>query len=158
MDTLPDKVTFGFGELGMKRNYLSAKMFLKTTDKLRGERDFGDEEDGGLVGIKNLLGELEIDIGFTGTRNAVKQFSVSFDGLEFGKGLFLSGIKGDLFTSGGSRRGICSGGGDGGWGCDPNGRGVNSGGGIGSCSGRFFATIFLDAEGEKKIGGFGDWI
>lgn len=79
MDTLPDKVTFGFGELGMKRNYLSAKMFLKTTDKLRGERDFGDEEDGGLVGIKNLLGELEIDISFTGTGDAVKEFGVSFD-------------------------------------------------------------------------------
>lgn len=23
---------------------------------------------------------------------------------------------------------------------------------------RFFATIFFDAEREKKIGGFGDWI
>ena len=79
MDTLPDKVTFGFGELRVKGNHLNAKMFLKTTDKLRGERDFGDEEDGGLVGIKNLLGELEIDIGFTGTRNAVKEFGVSFD-------------------------------------------------------------------------------
>ena len=32
VDTLPDKVTFGFGELGMKSNYLGAKMFLKTTD------------------------------------------------------------------------------------------------------------------------------
>lgn len=32
VDTLPDKVTFSFGELGMKRNYLSTKMFLKTTD------------------------------------------------------------------------------------------------------------------------------
>lgn len=54
---------------------------------------------------------------------------MGFDGLEFGEGLLLSGIKGDLFASGGS-----------------------------SHSGRFFATIFLDAEGEKKIGGFGDWI
>lgn len=76
-----------------------------------------------------MLGELEIDVGFTGTRNAVKQFGVSFDGLKFGEGLFLSGIKGDLFASGGS-----------------------------SHSGRFFTTIFLDAEREKKIGGFGDWI
>ena len=31
-----------------------------------------------------MLGELEIDVGFTGTRNAVKQFGVSFDGLKFG--------------------------------------------------------------------------
>ena len=54
---------------------------------------------------------------------------MGFDGLEFGEGLLLSGIKGDLFAIGGS-----------------------------SHSGRFFATIFLDAEGEKKIGGFGDWI
>ena len=23
---------------------------------------------------------------------------------------------------------------------------------------KFFAAIFLDAKGEKKIGGFGDWI
>lgn len=32
--------------------------------------------------------------------------------------------------------------------------------GLGNKSGGrgFFATIFLDAEGEKKIGGFGDWI
>lgn len=111
-----------------------------------------------MAGIENLLGELEIDIGFTGTRNAVKQFSVSFDGLKFGEGLFLSGIKGDLFASGGSRRGICSGGSDSSWGCDSNGRGVNSGGGSGSCSGGFFAAIFFDAEREKKIGGFGDWI
>ena len=70
----------------------------------------------------------------------------------------MSGVKGDLFASGGSRRSICSGGGDSSWGCDPNGCGVNSGGGSGSCSGRFFAAIFLDAKGEKKIGGFGDWI
>lgn len=69
----------------------------------------------------------------------------------------MSGIKGDLFASGGSRRGICSGGGDSSWGCGPNGRGVNSGGGSGS-SERFFATIFLDAKGEKKIGGFGNRI
>ena len=32
VDTLPDKVTFGFGKLRVKRNYLGAKMFLKTTD------------------------------------------------------------------------------------------------------------------------------
>ena len=76
-----------------------------------------------------MLGELEIDVGFTGTRNAVKQFGVSFDGLKFGEGLFLSGVKGDLFASDGS-----------------------------SYSGRFFAAIFFDAEREKKIGGFGNWI
>ena len=111
-----------------------------------------------MVGIENLLGELEIDIGFTGTRNAVKQFGVSFNGLKFDEGLFLSGVKGDLFTSGGSRRGICSGGSDSSWGYGLNWCGVNSGGGSGSCSGRFFAAIFLDAEREKKIGGFGDWI
>ena len=87
-----------------------------------------------------MLGKLEIDVGFTGTRNAVKQFGVSFNGLKFGEGLFLSGVKGDLFASGGSRRGICG------------------GGGSGSGNGRFFATIFLDAKGEKKIGSFGDWI
>lgn len=32
VDTLPNEVAFGFGKLGMKRNYLSAKMFLKTTN------------------------------------------------------------------------------------------------------------------------------
>ena len=92
-----------------------------------------------------MLGELEIDIGFTGTRNAVKQLSVSFDGLKFGEGLFLSGVKGDLFAIGGRRRGIWSSG------------GVGGSGSSGS-SGRFFAAIFFDAEREKKIGGFGDWI
>ena len=83
---------------------------------------------------------------------------MSFDGLKFSEGLFLCGIKGDLFVGGGRRCGGRSSGSDGGWGCGPNGRGVNSGGGSGSCSGRFFATIFLNAEREKKIGGFGDWI
>ena len=103
-----------------------------------------------------MLGELEIDIGFTGTRNAVKKFGVSLDGLEFGEGLFLSGIKGDLFASGGSRRGICGGGGDGSWGCGLNGCGANSGGVSGS--NRFIAAIFFNAEREKKVGSFGDWI
>ena len=37
VDALPNEMTFGFGELRMKRNYLGAKMFLKTTDQLRGE-------------------------------------------------------------------------------------------------------------------------
>ena len=54
---------------------------------------------------------------------------MSFDSLEFGEGLFLSGVKGDLFASGGS-----------------------------SHSGRFFATIFLNAERKKKVGGFGNRI
>ena len=45
-----------------------------------------------------------------------------------------------MFASGGSRRGICG------------------GGGSGSGNGRFFAAIFLDAEREKKVGGFGNRI
>ena len=112
-----------------------------------------------------MLGELEIDIGFTGTRNAVKQFSVSFDGLEFGKGLFLSGVKGDFLGGGvGGDVGVGSGG-------SGIGSGVSVGSGSNSSSSRvgssdvdrgrsrrFFATIFFDAEREKKIGGFGDWI
>ena len=57
----------------------------------------------------------------------------------------MSGVKGDLFAIGGRRRGIWSSG------------GVGGSGSSGS-SGRFFAAIFLDAKGEKKIGGFGDWI
>ncbi len=90
---------------------------------------------------------------------------MSFDSLEFGEGLFLSGVKGDLFAGGGRRRGSWGRGDDGGWccrcdggwGCGFNGCIVNSGGGSGS-GGRFFATIFFDAEREKKVGGFGDWI
>ena len=93
---------------------------------------------------------------------------MGFDGLEFGEGLLLSGIKGDLFAIGGRRRGIWSSGGDGGWNCGLNRCSVNSVGGRGSGRGRdsgrgrgsggFFAAIFLNAEGKKKIGGFGDWI
>ena len=105
-----------------------------------------------------MASELEVDIGLTGTGDAVKEFGVSFNGLKFDEGLFLSGVKGDLFTSGGSRRGICSGGSDSSWGYGLNWCGVNSGGGSGSGNGRFFATIFLDAKGEKKIGGFGNRI
>lgn len=69
----------------------------------------------------------------------------------------MSGVKRDLFAGGGRRRGIWNSGGDGGWGCGFNGCIVNSGGGSGR-SGRFFAAIFLNAEREKKVGSFGDWI
>ena len=105
-----------------------------------------------------MLGELEIDIGFTGTRNAVKQLSVSFDGLKFGEGLFLSGVKGDFEGSNDtiitvlSDNSSCDGGSGG------SGSGVGSGDVGRGRSGKFFAAIFLDAKGEKKIGGFGDWI
>lgn len=102
-----------------------------------------------------MLGELEIDIGFTGTRNAVKQFSVSFDFMQFGEGLFLSGIKGDFggsdVDSGGSGSSSSSGN-------SGSSSGVGSGDVGRGRSGKFFATIFFDAEREKKVGGFGDWI
>ena len=32
VDALPNEVAFSFGKLGMKSNYLGAKMFLKTAD------------------------------------------------------------------------------------------------------------------------------
>ena len=32
VDALPNEVAFSFGEFRMQRNYLSAKMFLKTTN------------------------------------------------------------------------------------------------------------------------------
>ena len=69
----------------------------------------------------------------------------------------MSGIKGDLFAGGGRRCVDWSCGGDVGWSCGGDvgwSWGANSGGGSGS----FFATIFLDAEREKKIGGFGNRI
>ena len=96
-----------------------------------------------------MLSELEIDVGFTGTRNAVKQFSVGFDGLKFGEGLFLSGVKGDFGGSGvGGDVSVGSGG---------SGSSVSIGD-VGSGSGRFFAAVLFDAEREKKVGSFGDWI
>lgn len=97
-----------------------------------------------------MASELEVDIGLTGTGDAVKEFGVSFDGLKFGEGLFLSGVKWDFGGSGiGSDVSVGSG---------DSGSGVG-GGDVGSCRiGRFFAAIFLDAKREKKIGGFGNWI
>ena len=68
----------------------------------------------------------------------------------------MSGIKGDF---GGSNGTIITVLGDGGSGV---GGDVSVGSGSGDVgrgrSGKFFAAIFLDAKGEKKIGGFGDWI
>lgn len=62
----------------------------------------------------------------------------------------MSGIKGDFGGSGvGSDVSV---------GSSDSGSGIG-GGDVGHCrSGRFFTAIFLDAKGEKKIGGFGDWI
>lgn len=113
-----------------------------------------------------MLGELEIDIGFTGTRNAVKQFSVSFDFMQFGEGLFLSGIKGDFggsgVDSGGSGIGSGVNVGSGSSGSSSSSSGSSSGVGSGDVgrgrSGKFFAAVLFDAKGEKKIGSFGDWI
>lgn len=109
-----------------------------------------------------MLGELEIDIGFTGTGNAVKKLGVSFNGLKFGEGLFLSGVKGDFGGSGvGGDVSVGSGGSGGGGDSGNSGGsgGVGVGGSVGrGRSGKFFAAIFLNAEREKKVGSFGDWI
>lgn len=64
--------------------------------------------------------------------------------------MFLSGVKGDFGDSGvGGDVSVDSG-------CS-GGVGGDSGGSD-SSSERFFATIFFNAEREKKIGSFGDWI
>ena len=66
----------------------------------------------------------------------------------------MSGVKGDFGDSGVGGDVSVDSGRSGGVGGDSVGSGDV---GRGS-SGRFFAAIFFDAEREKKIGGFGDWI
>ena len=84
---------------------------------------------------------------------------MGFDGLEFGEGLLLSGIKGDFGNSG-----VDSGGSGIGSGVNVGSGSSSSSSGVGSGdvgrgrSGKFFAAIFLNAEREKKVGSFGDWI
>ena len=75
----------------------------------------------------------------------------------------MSGIKGDFGGSGvGGDVGVGSGGsgvgGDVSVGSSGSGSDVGSGDVDRGRSGRFFATVFLDAKGKKKIGGFGNWI
>lgn len=43
----------------------------KNLDELAGERDFWHEQKDGFLGGNGVLGEVEIDIGFTATSDAV---------------------------------------------------------------------------------------
>lgn len=74
----------------------------------------------------------------------------------------MSGIKGDFgnsgVDSGGSGIGSGVNVGSGSSGSSGSSSGVGSGDVGRGRSGKFFATVFLNAERKKKIGGFGDWI
>lgn len=71
----------------------------------------------------------------------------------------MSGIKGDFGGSNGTIITVLGDGGSGVGGDVSVGSGGSGSGDVGrGRSGKLFAAIFFDAEREKKIGGFGDWI
>lgn len=53
-DLLPGEVAFGFGKARVEQDDLVLEGFFKDGDKLGGESDFGDEEDGGPVIVELL--------------------------------------------------------------------------------------------------------
>ncbi len=81
----PDLAAFGHGLLGMNEDDSIAESFGKNADKLAGEGDFGDEENGGFLRFEGISGHFEVNIGFATTGNAAEEFSTlrrALEGLE----------------------------------------------------------------------------
>lgn len=75
------------------------EMLRKIADELGSEGDFGDEQNDGLVFGERASAELDIDVGFAGAGDAVKQDSIGgiiFDGIN---GLELGRTEGVVFDS-----------------------------------------------------------
>ena len=70
-DSLPDLVAFGFSLLRVHENDI-LKVGLEIGHKLRGECDFGNEEDGGFLVFCLFLCEFNINVSFAGTGNTVE--------------------------------------------------------------------------------------
>ena len=86
-------MTFGFGLTAMEEGDLASESGFEDLDELRGESDFGDEEDDGFALVEGFGGELEVDVGFAAAGDAVEQFGVVLDGFEVAESGFLGGIE-----------------------------------------------------------------
>lgn len=69
-----------------------AEGFGKNPNKLAGEGDFGDEKDGGFLLFKGIFSQFKVDVSFTASGHAMKEFGVFWSLLELFKGGFLGGI------------------------------------------------------------------
>ena len=89
---LPNLMANGFG-LGGVLNDNILKMRLKIADNLRGEGDFWYENNDRLTFGERALGELDIDIGFAATGDAVEENRVGGICLYFGDCALLGGAE-----------------------------------------------------------------
>lgn len=91
----PDTAAFGHGLLRVDEDDTVTKSFGENADKLTGESDFGNEEDGGFLRFKGISGHFKVDIGFTTTGDATKEFSALRRLLKGLESIFLSKIERD---------------------------------------------------------------
>ena len=68
-------MTAGVSLAGMKKDDIFFKSPFKDLYELRSKGDFRDEQDDGLMVFQGFLSEFKVDIGFTASRDAKKEFS-----------------------------------------------------------------------------------
>lgn len=83
VDLEPFVVALAFGEVGVKDGnafFAVGEARFEAFDGLRGEGDFGDEDEGGLILGENVGDGLEVEFGFAGAGDAVEEDGFSFVG------------------------------------------------------------------------------
>jgi hypothetical protein len=88
---LPDLVADGLGLGGMLNDDV-LEMLLKIADDLGGKGDFWDEDNDGLAFGEGMLGELDINVGFAATGDAVQENGVGGIGFDLRDGGLLGGV------------------------------------------------------------------
>ncbi len=88
---LPDLVADGLGLGGMLNDDV-LEVLLEIADDLGGKGDFWDEDNDGLAFGEGVLGELDIDVGFAATSNAVQENGIGGIGLDLCDGGLLGGV------------------------------------------------------------------
>ena len=83
----------GFGLIGVDKGGLAGKSLFKNFNQLRSEGDFRDKQDDGAALGARFGGESEVEIGFAGAGDTVKETSGGAGSLERGEGGALSGIE-----------------------------------------------------------------
>ena len=67
LDFLPMEESFFWGQVGMDDSDFFSEVALELSGSLRGEGDFGDEDQGLFFFLDNRLCKVFIDFGFTGS-------------------------------------------------------------------------------------------